>query len=387
MIDFALPDRTKTLGADARHFAKDRLAKDIAQRDKRGAVHPDDWQGLWHACAQHGLFGLTMPQEFGGKAYDIQTAVHILQETGYGCSDAGLTLGLSAQLWSMQMPILEFGTEAQKHHYLPPLIKSEMICAHAVTEDQSGSDAMALKTTATKTDDGYILNGCKTYIGMAPVCDVAFVFATLNPDHGAWGVSAFLVDANTPGFKRGAQMGKMGTRTLPFGTLQFENCHVPKTAILGKEGSGNAIFNRSLEWERRFIFAPQLGAMRHQLDTCAAFARERRVFGKPISNHQSVANRLADMKLRLETAQLMLLKAAWEADEGQFDMASAAATKLHISETCLANAEDAMRIMGAAGYLEDSDVARAMRDALGGITYGGTSDIQRQIISADLTRT
>ncbi len=385
-MDFALPEQTITLGQNARKFAQAELSADIAQRDKRGAVDTADWRPLWDACANYGLLGLALPKALGGGGHDIQTTVHILQELGYGAPDGGLTLGLGAQIWSMQMPILEFGTEAQKADILPKLISGDMICAHAVTESHSGSDAMALTTRATKVDGGYVLNGEKVYIGMAPACDLAFVFATVNPDHGAWGVSAFLVEATSDGFIRKDQTQKMGTRTLPFGALEFVDCFVPDTAVLGKIGAGNAIFNRSLEWERRFIFTSQVGAMARMLDDCVSFAKTRDVFGGPIHTHQSVSNRLADMKLRLETAQLMLWRAAWEADQGAWDMARAAATKLHISEAYLASAMDAMRNFGARGYMEDAEIARNMRDALGGITYGGTSDIQRQIISAALIR-
>ena len=385
-MDFALTPTTVDLGQAARKFASETLASDVVDRDRRGGTDPTDWQDLWKAAADYGLLGLATPKEFGGSGYDVQTAVHVMQQIGYGCLDGGLTLGLNAQIWSMQMPILEFGTSAQKDRILPKLIDGSMICAHAITEEKSGSDAMSLTTTAQKVDGGYLLNGTKSYIGMATACDLAMVFATSNPEHGVWGVSAFLVDAHSKGFVRGTQKQKMGTRTLPFGSIELKDCLVPEEALLGKTGSGNAIFNRSLEWERRFIFSSQTGAMQRQLDECVSYSKEREVFDAPINSFQSVSNRLADMKLRLETAQLMLWRAAWEADQGISNMANAAATKLHLSEAYLASSVDAMRIFGGKGYLEESGAERATRDALGGITYGGTSDIQRQIIASELIR-
>ncbi len=386
LMDFSHSPHTLTLGQEARAFGQDTLSIGTKVRDQDGPDATPNWRDLWSKAAQFGLLGLAIPKEFGGKGHDIQTTVHILKELGYGCTDAGLALGLSAQIWSMQMPILEFGSDAQKARYLPDMISGKTICAHAVTEESSGSDAMSLTTTATPTEGGFLLNGTKTYIGMAPTCDLAFVFATSNPEHGAWGISAFLVDAHSKGVIRGEPLEKTGARSLPFGTLTFKDCFVPTDALLGKKGSGNTIFNRSLEWERRFIFAPQVGAMARQLDECIAYSKEREVFGQAIANHQSVANRLAEMKLRLETSELMLAKAAWEADRGISNMPQAAATKLHISESFLASSLDAMRTFAARGYLQGSEPDRNLRDALGGITYGGTSDIQRQIIAAGLTR-
>lgn len=385
-MDFSIPNDVIELGKKAREFGQTELSNDIAIRDRNGATNPEDWRELWKKCAEYGLLGLAIPKEYGGSGLDIQTSVHILRELGYGCADGGLTLGLAAQIWSMQMPILEFGSETQKATYLPGLVSGDILCAHAVTEEQSGSDAMSLQTSATKVEGGYILKGTKTFIGMAPECDLAFVFATVNPEHGIWGISAFLVDSDFDGFIRRDQLHKLGTRTLPFGTLEFTDCFVPDRCLLGPQGSGNAIFNRSLEWERRFIFAPQVGAMERQLDECVDYAKSRTVFGDAIHTNQSVSNRLADMKLRLETAQLMLWRAAWEADNNISNFSRAAATKLHLSEAYLASSTDAMRTFGARGYLEDAITARAVRDALGGISYGGTSDIQRMIISSALIR-
>lgn len=367
-MDFSHKDSTTSLGEEIYRFAQ---TLDLNK----------DWRDLWQAIADHGLLGLTLPEEFGGAAHDIETAVHILHEFGRGCSDNALILGLSAQLWSMQMPILAFGTEAQKARYLPDLISGKITCAHGISEAAGGSDAMALSTTAMPEGDHYILNGAKTWIGMAPVCDLAFVFASTNPDHGAWGVSAFLIETDTPGLIRSEPIEKSGSNTLPFGSLTFENCSIPKDARLGPEGGGQSIFNASLDWERRFIFAGHVGAMKRQLDDCIAYGREREVFGAAIDTHQSVGNRLADMRLRYETSLLMLQKAAWASDQGESDPALAALTKLHISESFLANSLDAVRTFGAKGCVEDALVAKDLSDAMSGVIYGGTSDIQRQIIT------
>ena len=382
-MDFTIPDNWQSLGDEAREFAQTSLASDVVERDRRGAKDPGDWQGLWKKMADYGLFGLVLPQDLGGSGYSFAQAAHILEEIGYGLEDSGLLLGLNAQIWPMQMPILEFGNPAQKET-LKRMAKGELICAHAITESVSGSDAMSLATTAREVEGGFVLNGHKTYIGMSTVCDVALVFATHDPKLGAWGISAFLVDMTSNGITRGHQAQKMGTRTLPIGDLVFEECFVPQSALLGRKGAGSAIFNRSLEWERRFIYSSHVGAMRRQLDQSVSFAKEREVFGEPIGNYQSISNRLADMKTRYETSRLLLRKAAWEADQGIRDAGGAAMTKLHISEAYLASSMDAVRTFGGKGYMQSDGIERALRDAVGGVIYGGTSDIQRQIIAKHL---
>ncbi len=361
------------LNAQMRHLGHETLAPFLGQQDA--------WRQAWQACADAGVLGLVLPAELGGGGQSFEAAVGALQTLGQNCPDNGLLLGLGAQIWSMQMPILEFGTHVQKSEILPKLTRGELICSHAVTEAATGSDAMALQTTAQETDEGFILNGEKTYIGMAPVCDLALVFATTNADHGTWGVCAFLVDATQDGIERGPKVEKMGTTTLPFGSIRFDNCRVPKSALLGKKGGGAAIFNRSLDWERRFIFAGHVGAMARQLEDCVRRAKTRHTFGTSLDQHQSVSNRLANMRLRYETSKLLLEKAATEIDAGTPDEMTGPLTKLHISEAHLANSMDAMRLFGAEGYLAGSPVETEMRDALAGVTYGGTSDIQRNIIS------
>jgi alkylation response protein AidB-like acyl-CoA dehydrogenase len=251
-----------------------------------------------------------------------------------------------------------------------------------MTESASGSDAFALSTTAEPTDDGYVLNGEKVYIGLGPACDVALVFATVDPALGRWGLSAFLVEKSDPGFFRGPPEHKLGLRTSPLGSVRLENCFVPKDRLLGDEGTGAAIFNHSMEWERSFIFASHVGRMARQLEICANYAHERKVFGQAIEQNQSVSNRLADMRLRLETSRLLLYKTAWMKSQDLPCASEAAMAKLHISESFTASSLDAIRIHGGLGYMEDSGVPRDLRDAVGGVIYSGTSDIQRQIIAS-----
>lgn len=335
----------------------------------------------WQRCAQFGVLGWCMPVEYGGSGLDVVTTIRMLEGVGYGCPDNGLTLGLNGQIWSVQEPLLTFGTEAQKHRYLPRLCNGELMAAHGMTETDSGSDAFSLRTTAQSVDGGYLLNGHKTYIGLAPVAGLALVFASTDQQAKQWGVSAFLVESDFKGFTASANKSKMGLRTGALGDIHLENCFVPEENRLGPEGIGVNIFNHSMDWERSFIFAGHVGSMARQLDDCVKYARERRQFGRPIAEFQSVSNRLADMKLRLETARLLLYKLAWMKNQGTNAAMDAAMAKLHIGEAFAANSIDAMRIHGGRGYLSEFGVERDVRDALGGVIYSGTSDIQRNLIA------
>jgi alkylation response protein AidB-like acyl-CoA dehydrogenase len=300
---------------------------------------------------------------------------------GYGCRDNGLIFALNAQMWSVQHPIATVGSEAQKAAYLPRLINGELIGAHGMTEPDSGSDAYSLRMRAEKQDEGYLLNGSKTFVTSAPVADLAIVFASTNPKLKNWGITAFIVERGTPGFHLGKAIPKMGLRTAPMGELILADCYIPAANRLGKEGQGAYIFNSSMEWERSCILAANIGAMERQLEECIRYAKQRQQFNKPIGKFQSVSNRIADMKVRLETARLLLYKVAWLKKQGQNATLDAAIAKLYLSEAFVQSSMDAIRIHGGYGYTTEFEVERDLRDAIGGTIYSGTSDIQRNIIS------
>ena len=238
-----------------------------------------------------------------------------------------------------------------------------------------------METTATKVDCGYRINGTKRLVSLAPIADVALVFATIDPKLGKWGVTAFLIDLNTEGVRVGATQAKMGLRTVPIGEIYFENCFLSESQRLGPEGAGASISNHSLEIERCSILASQLGAMERQLEATVQRARTRKQFGQPIGKFQAVSNRVADMKLRLETARLLLYQVAWLKERKQPAMMESAMLKLHLSESFLASSMDAIRTFGGDGYLTEHEIERDLRDAVGGVLYAGTSDIQRNIIA------
>ena len=322
-----------------------------------------------------------MPSGYGGGGLDVISTVLMLEALGEGCADNGFTLGVNGQIWAVQEPILTFGDETQKSKFLPGLCDGSLVGAHGMTEVATGSDAFNLQTTAQAADGGYLLNGQKTLIGMAPACDLALIFASTNPELKQWGVSAFIVEAESEGFNRGPLQEKMGLRTVPMGQISLKDCWVPAENRLGPEGAGSSIFQNTMEWERSFIFSSHVGSMQRQLDACIEFAHERSVFGQPIEGYQSVSNRLANMKLRLETSRLLLYRAAWLKQQGMPAATEAALTKLHISESFVESSMEAIRIHGGRGYLSTYEIERDLRDAMGGVIYSGTSDIQRQIIA------
>lgn len=376
-MDFSWTENQEKRYRQSATFAREHLNRDLAQRDKEGVFLEE----VWRECADFGILGWCMPEEFGGSALDVVTTIRSLEGIGFGCRDNALTLGLNGQLWSVQEPLLHFGTEDQKRRYLPKLCSGEWTAGHGMTEPESGSDAFNLATRAEKTDGGYLLNGHKSYIGLSPISGLNLVFANTNPDVGQWGVSAFLVESSFDGHEATAARSKMGLRTAPLGDIVLENCFVPEENRLGPEGAGISIFNHSMEWERSFIFASHVGSMARQLEECVQYARRREQFGKSIDSFQSVSNRLAEMKVRLETSRLLLYKLAWMKEQGQPAALEAAMAKLHIGEAFVANSADSIRIHGARGYLSEFEVERDLRDAMGGIIYSGTSDIQRNIIA------
>jgi alkylation response protein AidB-like acyl-CoA dehydrogenase len=376
-MDFSWTEEQLNFKKAVIEFAQKELNTGLIDRDRQGELSRENW----NKCAQMGILGLAIPDEYGGSATDILTTMLVMEGLGYGCRDNGLIFAMNAQMWSVQHPILTFGTETQKQKYLPGMCSGEIIGAHAMSEPDSGSDAYSLRTKAERISDGYLLNGTKMFVTNAPVADVSLVFATVNPAKGRGGVTAFLVDKGTSGFRVSRNIEKMGLRTSPMGELILEDCVLPVESRLGAEGAGTAIFNSSMEWERSCILGSHIGAMERQLEDCIRYTRERSQFGQKIGKFQSVANRIADMKVRLETARLLLYKVAWLNQMGKPAIMEAALAKLYLSECFVQSSLDAIRTYGGYGYMTDLEVERDLRDAIGGTLYSGTSDIQRVIIA------
>src|SRR3984885_1421119 len=323
-LDFSLSAEQQELKEAAVAFARRELDQGLAQRDEAGEFSPE----AWRACAKFGIQGLPVPAELGGAGADILTTVLVMEALGYGCHDNGLIFSLNAQMWSLELPLVKFGSPQQRQAYLPGLVSGDLIGVHAMTEPDSGSDAFNMRTRVEQRGDSYVLNGTKLYITNAPIADVVLVFASHPGRTPVAGVSAFLVDKGAPGFTVSRGMGKMGLRTSPMGEVVLTDCVVPAEKRLGPEGAGMAIFNSSMGWERSCILASAVGAMQRQLESCVDYGRTRKQFGRPIGKFQAVAGKIADMYLRVEAARLLVYQAAWLAQKGKPAVAEAAAAKL-----------------------------------------------------------
>lgn len=360
----------------------------FAQRELSTQPMPVDTDGFpreaWKRCAAFGIQSLPLPTEHGGSEADVLTLMAAMEALGYGCSDNGLLFALGAHMWACQDPIVKFGTDDQRRRWLPGLGDGSLIAAHAMSEPESGSDALSLRTTAIRVDDGFVLNGSKTFVTNAPAADLFLVFATLDRDRGFFGVSSFLVPRDTPGLTVGAPLHKMGLATAPMAEVFFDDCRVPADALLGRAGGGMMVFTHGMERERSLILACTVGTMQRSLERTVEHAKTRIQFGAPIGKNQAVSHRIVDMSLRLETARLMLHRLGWLHDKGKPSAYDAALVKLHLSEVFVQNSMDALQVHGGYGYMEEYELAQDVRDSLASRIYSGTSDIQRNIAAHHL---
>ncbi len=376
-MNFSWTDEQHAFRREVIKFAQGELNDDLIERDRNEQFFCEGWK----KCAKFGIQGLPIPEEYGGGGADILTTVCALEALGYGCRDNGLIFSINAHMWSAEIPLLSFGTEEQKKQYLPRLVSGEWVGIHAMTEPGSGSDAYSLKTRAERKGDRYILNGSKTFITNAQLADMVIVFANLDPAKGPAGISAFIVEKGTPGFSISKKLHKMGLRTSPMAELAFTDCEVPAQNLLGKEGSGTAIFTASMEWERICILASHLGAMQRMLETSTSYATDRKQFGQPIGKFPAVAGKIAEMDIRLEASRLLLYKAAWLKSQGKHPLREAAIAKVFVSEACIKTAQDAIQIHGGYGYMTEFQIERELRDAISGTIYSGTTEVQKMIIA------
>lgn len=379
-MDFSWTEEQEELRNAVAAFARTQLAGFT----KTGEGASDDLRRRWAKCAQFGILSLPFTQEYGGLDAAPLSAALALEALGFGCQDAGLVFALSAQLWSVQMPLSRFGSEEQKRLYLSRLCSGEMIGGHAMSEPHSGSDAFSLRTTATRDGRFYVLNGTKTFVTNAPFADLFIIFATTDAKQGFFGVTGFILERETSGLGVGRSMEKMGLRTAQMAEVYLTDCVVDESRRLGLEGQGAQIFRDSMDWERSMILAGQVGAMARQLEETVEYARTRRQFHKPIGKFQAVSHKIADMKVRLETSRLLLYRAAWLKQRDEQTEAASALAKLYISEAAVLSALDAIQIHGGYGYMTECDVEVALRDAVGGRIFSGTSEIMRNIIAYDL---
>lgn len=358
------PRKLEVAALAADHFAERRPAFD---RER------------WQRAADLGLLGLRVDPRWGGQGRSSVEALLCFEGLGLGSADNGFVFALASQVFATQTALEEAGSDAQRARWLQGMVDGSVLGCFAMTEPGAGSDAASIATTATSTADGFRLRGEKCWVTLGPVADVALVFATEDTAKGAWGITAFLVPLDLPGVTVGDVVPKAGLESCPFGSISFD-VEVPADAVVGRRGAGMSIFTSAVEAERAFLYGCQLGATERLLHRSIERARSRQQFGRPIGSFQAVGHRLADMKLRHETSRLLVYKAAILHDRGESVTLAAALAKLQASESAVESAVDAVRLHGAEGYTVAAGVEAEVRDALGGLAYSGTSDIQRNIV-------
>lgn len=364
----------------ARRYAAERLAPFSAQWD-REPVFPRDRVAEMGAL---GLFGMLLPEEFGGAAVDYVSYALAIEEIAAG--NGALSTVMSVHNSVVCVPILTFGTEAQKARFLPGLASGDLLGAFALTEPQAGSDASALTTRARRDGDSYVLDGVKQFITSGQSADVAIVFALTDPAAGKKGISAFIVPTTMPGYRVVSIEDKMGQKLSDTAQIAFENLRLPADLLLGAEGQGYAIALANLESGRIGIAAQAVGMARAAFELALAYAQERESFGQKLVAHQAVAFRLADMATDIAAARALVHAAAQRRDDGQPAAREAAMAKLFASEMAERVCSQAIQIHGGNGYIADYGVERIARDVRVCQIYEGTSDIQRLVIARELMR-
>ena len=375
-MDFGWTDDQMTLRRGAVDFATRRLTEGVADRD-RNCFFPRE---LWDACAEFGLQGLVVPAEWNGAGHDLLSAIAVLEGIGYGARDNGLVFSVAAHAASCEGPICDFGSDEQRKEWLPRLTDGSAIGATGITEPDSGSNALSLQTTAVERRDEWVLDGCKTFVTNAPVADVFIIYARTG-DSPMSGITCFLIPRETPGLSVGPPIEKMGLRTSPMSQVFFEDCRVPASAVVGGVGSGGMIFNQTMDLERLLVMAPAIGVMERVLERCVAHARQRTAGSVPLSKHQSISHRIADMELELEASRLLMYRAAWHRMHRGSATRESALAKLAVSEAYVASCRSAVQIFGGYGYMVEYELERELRDALATTLYVGTSEIQRNLIA------
>ncbi|MBC7375416.1 MAG: acyl-CoA dehydrogenase family protein [Frankiales bacterium] len=372
-MDFSITAEQQQLYASMKRLAAEVVAPGAAERDKDGRWDPDVWKQL----AAVGVAGMPIPAEHGGSGGSIIDSCLVNEALAEGGHDGGLGLSLGAHWVIGSVPIWLHGSPELQQRWLPGLCDGSLIGAWASTEPEAGSDAAALRTTAVRDGDDFLLNGTKIFITNGPIADVCTVLAKTDK-----GPTAFVVDTTTPGFVVGRELDKMGCRSSPTAEIHLQDCRVPASSILAVEGE--ALWRVAFEcfdWERTVMMAATIGGMRATIDGAIAYAKTREQFGKPIAHFQVIAHKLAEMEINYQVCRNAVYKAAWLKQTGAEHQLEASVAKAITGKLVVDNALEAIQIHGGYGYLRDFPAERALRDAKLTSIGGGTTEIQKMIIS------
>jgi len=379
-MDFSLTEDQKMLKTTLRDFARKELEPVAAQIDETDEFPAEPFRKI----ADLGLMGLTIPEEYGGSGKGMVEFCIAVEELVKASMAAAAIFRISLSL--AISPIRLYGTDEQKRRFLVPHARGEKLACFALTESGAGSDPASLQTTASRQDDGYILNGNKLFISLGAESDIAVVFATLDKSRRHRGITAFIVEKGAPGFTVGKHERKLGLHGVSSTELIFENCRVPEENRLGEEGEGFKIALAALDESRVTVGAEAVGIAKAAFNAALSYAKERQQFGQPIANFQAIQWMLADMATQIEAARLLTYQAAYLQDQGLPFIKEAAMAKLFASEVSSLVTNKAIQIHGGYGYTRDYPLERYLRDAKVTEIYEGTSEMMRLTIARQLIR-
>jgi isovaleryl-CoA dehydrogenase len=377
-FDFDLGEAAAMIRDSARGFAEKEIAPRAAAIDREN-LFPID---LWPKMGSLGLHGITAPEEYGGLGLGYLEHCVAMEEVSRASGAVGLSYGAHSNLCVNQ--IVRNGDGRQKARYLPKLISGEHVGALAMSEPNAGSDVVSMTTRATRKGDRYVLNGAKMWITNGPVAETLVVYAKTDPDAGARGITAFIVERGMKGFSQGAKLDKLGMRGSDTSELVFADCEVPEENVLGKVGKGVNVLMSGLDYERVVLAAGPLGLMQAALDVALPYVHERKQFGQPIGTFQLVQGKLADMYVTMNAAKAYVYAVAKACDRGETTREDAAGAILYSAERATAVALDAIQILGGNGYTNDYPLGRLLRDAKLYEIGAGTSEIRRMLIGREL---
>jgi glutaryl-CoA dehydrogenase (non-decarboxylating) len=370
-VDLSLSSEQRLLQETVRSFVDDRILPVAVANDLEGKLDLDVIEGM----AELGLLGIVIPEEYGGAGLDFVSEALACEEIERG--EAAFRTLVSVHVGLNSLTLLRYGTEEQRQRWLVSQARGEKLACFGLTEPAAGSDVAAMRTTARREGDGYVLNGQKNWISYASVADHALVFAKTDPEAGHRGITAFVLEKGTAGFTARDQEHKLGVHAGSTGELFFENVEVPAENRIGEEGQGFEIAMYALDHGRFTVAAGACGVIRACLERSAAYARERRTFGQEIGRHQFVQDMIATMVLGYETSKLLVMQAAWMKDAGKRNTRETSLAKWHATESAFEAAHLAVQVFGAYGYSAEVGIERYFRNARAPIIYEGTTQIHK----------
>jgi alkylation response protein AidB-like acyl-CoA dehydrogenase len=378
-MDFDLTDEQQLIRSTAREFTDKEI---VAQAKQNARDHHFDLE-IVKKIADQGYLGAIVPREYGGAGLDYLSYGLVVEEIGRGCSSVRTVISVQTSL--VCSAILKWGTEEQKHHYLPKLCSGEWLGCFGLTEPDTGSDAAKQKTRAKRTDKGWVINGAKMWISMGNYAKVALIFAQTDPEKGHRGLACFMVDTDQPGYQASTIEHKMGLHASDTASIALEDVEVGEECMLGEVGDGFKVAMSSLDSGRYSVAAGCVGICQGCVEESVKYAKEREQFGKPIATFQLVQAMIADMVLKTDASRMLVWRAGWLKDKGRPNTLETSVAKLHATEAAVECANTAIQVHGGAGYVDDHPVERYFRDVRVTTLYEGTSQIQKLIIGRAMT--